>query len=227
MFHVKPCKSLTKPLDNKMIEVVLLAIALAMDAFAVAIGLGAKSQSQKHSYVLRLAIYAALYFGIAQGLMPLIGYLLGAALLGWLAAAAPWIGGIILIVLGGKMLYEVFSGGDEEEGADSGGEARGCASRESIDSAVVSNNLDGYINHKTLFTLAIATSIDAMAAGFTLNLLALNAWLSCLIIAVVTAVFGTFGVYLGWYSGTWLEDKAEALGGVVLIAIGMKVMFFG
>lgn len=66
-----------------------------------------------------------------------------------------------------------------------------------------------------------------MAAGFTLNLLALNAWLSCLIIAVVTAVFGTFGVYLGWYSGTWLEDKAEALGGVVLIAIGMKVMFFG
>ncbi|BBI65818.1 hypothetical protein PKHYL_00090 [Psychrobacter sp. KH172YL61] len=83
------------------------------------------------------------------------------------------------------------------------------------------------ISHRTMFTLAIATSIDAMAAGFTLNLLALNAWLACLIIAVVTAVFGWLGVYLGRRSGTWLEDKAEVLGGVVLIAIGIKVMFFG
>ena len=82
----------------EMIEVVLLAIALAMDAFAVAIGLGAKSQKQSPAYMLRLAIYAALYFGIAQGVMPLIGYLLGAVLLGWLATAAPWIGGGILII---------------------------------------------------------------------------------------------------------------------------------
>ena len=57
-----------------MIEVVLLAIALAMDAFAVAIGLGAKSQKQSPAYILRLAVYAALYFGVAQGVMPLIGY---------------------------------------------------------------------------------------------------------------------------------------------------------
>ena len=92
-----------------MIEVFLLAIALAMDAFAVSIGLGAKSQKQSSAYVLRLAIYAALYFGIAQGVMPLIGYLLGAVLLGWLATAAPWIGGGILIVLGAKMLYEAFN----------------------------------------------------------------------------------------------------------------------
>ena len=86
-----------------MIEIILLAIALAMDAFAVAIGLGAKSQKQSHYYVLRLAIYAALYFGVAQGVMPLIGYLLGTALLGWLAAAAPWIGGLILIAIGGRV----------------------------------------------------------------------------------------------------------------------------
>lgn len=197
-----------------MIEVLLLAIALAMDAFAVAIGLGAKSQKQNHHYVLRLAFYAALYFGIAQGIMPLFGYLLGAALLGWLAAAAPWIGGIILIALGGKMLYEVFAGDKEEEIDD-------------IDDEVLANNSSHQgINHKTMFTLAIATSIDAMAAGFTLNLLALNAWLACLIIAVVTALFSLSGVYLGWRSGTWLEDKAEALGGLVLVAIGLKIMFF-
>ncbi len=197
-----------------MIEVVLLAIALAMDAFAVAIGLGAKSQKQNHHYVLRLAFYAALYFGIAQGIMPLIGYLLGAALLGWLAAAAPWIGGIILIALGGKMLYEVFAG-DKEEEID-----------HIADDVLAKNSEHKGINHKTMFTLAIATSIDAMAAGFTLNLLALNAWLACLIIAVVTALFSLSGVYLGWRSGTWLEDKAEALGGLVLVAIGLKIMFF-
>lgn len=204
-----------------MIEVVLLAIALAMDAFAVAIGLGAKSQKQSKQYLLRLAVYAALYFGIAQGVMPLIGYLLGAALLGWLAAAAPWIGGIILIGLGGKMLYDVFTG-DEEDAVDSALHLKADANN----AVAAINNGHQNINHRTMFTLAIATSIDAMAAGFTLNLLALNAWLACLIIALVTAGFGLFGVYLGWRSGTWLEDKAEALGGLVLIAIGLKVMFF-
>ena len=191
-----------------MIEVFLLAIALAMDAFAVSIGLGAKSQKQSSAYVLRLAVYAALYFGIAQGVMPLIGYLLGAVLLGWLATAAPWIGGGILIVLGAKMLYEAFNGEVEAVLAGSFDE-----------------NIQEKINHRMMFTLAIATSIDAMAAGFTLNLLALNAWLACLIIAIVTAVFGFFGIYLGKSSGTWLEDKAEILGGFVLIAIGIKVMF--
>tara|TARA_R100001369_G_scaffold544_3_gene1768 strand:- start:37 stop:654 length:618 start_codon:yes stop_codon:yes gene_type:complete len=204
-----------------MIEVILLAIALAMDAFAVAIGLGAKSQKQDKQYVVRLAMYAALYFGIAQGVMPLIGYLVGAALLGWLAAAAPWIGGMILIGLGGKMLYEVFTG-DGEDAVDSALHLKA----DTKDAVAIINNANNRINHRTMLTLAIATSIDAMAAGFTLNLLALNAWLACLIIAVVTAGFSFFGVYLGRKSGTWLEDKAEALGGIVLIAIGIKVMFF-
>ena len=196
-------------MDIEMIEVILLAIALAMDAFAVSIGLGAKSQKQSPAYMLRLAIYAALYFGVAQGVMPLIGYLLGAVLLGWLATAAPWIGGGILILLGAKMLYEAFNGEIEAVLEDSFYE-----------------NIQEKINHRMMFTLAIATSIDAMAAGFTLNLLALNAWLACFIIAVITAGFGFFGIYLGKSSGTWLEDKAEILGGLVLIAIGIKVMFF-
>ena len=201
-----------------MLEVVLLAIALAMDAFAVAIGLGAKSQKRTRQYLWRLAVYAALYFGIAQGVMPLIGYLLGAALLGWLATAAPWIGGSILIGLGGKMLYEVFLG-SEEEAVDK-------ALHTNREAVSVNASLKKNINHRTMFTLAIATSIDAMAAGFTLNLLALNAWLACLIIALVTAIFSAFGIYLGKKSGTHLEDKAEALGGLVLILIGLKVMFF-
>lgn len=207
-----------------MIEVLLLAIALAMDAFAVAIGLGAKSQKQSKQYLLRLAIYAALYFGIAQGVMPLIGYLLGAALLGWLATAAPWIGGMILIGLGGKMLYEGFTS-DGEDAVDSALHLKA----DTNDTVTATNNVSNANNsltHRTMLTLAIATSIDAMAAGFTLNLLPLNAWLACFIIAIVTAGFSFFGVYLGRKSGTWLEDKAEILGGIVLIVIGLKVMFF-
>ena len=194
-----------------MIELLFLAIALAMDAFAVSIGLGAKqanapfsSSTKAKSMLLRLALMAALYFGIAQGVMPLIGYLLGSALLGWLASAAPWIGCIILVVLGAKMLYEAISAEEEEEGLGS------------------DNNTK--IDHKLMTTMAIATSIDAMAAGFTLNLLAVNAWIACLIIALVTAVFSFGGVYLGRQSGTWLEDKAETLGGVVLIVIGIKMV---
>lgn len=193
-----------------MIEVLFLAIALAMDAFAVSIGLGAKQSSTAYAssakakaLLLRLAIMAGLYFGIAQGIMPLIGYLLGSALLGWLASAAPWIGCIILVALGAKMLYEAISGDEEEE---------------------LGSEDNTKIDHKLMSTMAIATSIDAMAAGFTLNLLAVNAWIACLIIAVVTALFSFGGVYLGRQSGTWLEDKAEILGGVVLIAIGIKMV---
>ena len=114
------------------------------------------------------------------------------------------------------MLYEVFTGGAEAiiENADID------------DNTVTTGNNNNNISHRTMFTLAIATSIDAMAAGFTLNLLPLNAWLACFIIAIVTAGFSLIGVYLGKRSGTWLEDKAEMLGGLVLIIIGLKVMFF-
>lgn len=204
-----------------MIEILLLAIALAMDAFAVSIGLGAKQasataltaknldsavdQPDTTQSALGLAVMAALYFGIAQGVMPLIGYLLGSAVLGWLASAAPWIGCIILVALGGKMLYEAFGEEEALTEVDKAGQAF-------------------TVKHKMMTSLAIATSIDAMAAGFTLNLLSVNAGLACVIIAVVTAIFSFGGVYLGRQSGTWLEDKAEILGGVVLIAIGIKMV---
>lgn len=196
-----------------MMEVVLLAMALAMDTFALTIGLGTKSQKHSRQYVWRLAIYAALYFGIAQAIMPLLGYLLGSVSLGWVATAAPWIGGAILIALGSKMIYDVLT-------SDKGDDAKN-------DTKVVTDDVNQSISHRTMFTLALATSIDAMAAGFTLNVLAINALLACLIIALVTAGFCLLGVYLGWRSGTWLEGKAEILGGLVLTAIGLKMMFFG
>ena len=209
-----------------MMEVLLLAMALAMDTFGLAIGLGTKSQKQSRQYVWRLAIYAALYFGIAQAIMPMFGYLLGSVSLGWVATAAPWIGGTILIALGSKMIYDVFTN-NKDDVAENGTNVNTTAHANRDDTGVVTENLEQSISHRTMFTLAIATSIDAMAAGFTLNVLAINALLACLIIAVVTAGFCLLGVYIGWRSGTWSEGKAEVLGGLALTAIGLKMMFFG
>lgn len=186
-----------------MIALLLLALALSMDAFAVSIGLGAKHRT----HTLKIALMAGLYFGLAQGIMPLLGYLGGRTVLGFIADYAGWIGCVILVGLGGKMLYEAFKG-DEDELPPAN-----LASTEALP-----------INHKTMFSLAVATSIDAMAAGFTLNLLQINAFLACAIIAVVTGIFSFIGVFLGKQSGTWLESKAEIFGGLVLIGIGINMV---
>ena len=179
-----------------MTEVVILAIALSMDAFAVSIGLGSKHQSK----LITLALISGLYFGLFQALMPLVGYLGGKGILGWVESYAPWLAFGLLSLIGGKMIYESLTEGIEVD-----------ISR---------------ITHRVMLTLAIATSIDAMAAGFTLTLLNFNPFLSCLIIGLITFFFSVVGVYIGWRTGTWLESKAELLGGAVLILIGLKVLLF-
>ncbi len=177
-----------------MPEVILLAIALSMDAFAVSIGLGTRERKNP----LPLALMAAAYFGIFQGLMPLIGYLGGRGLLGWVEDFAPWIAFLLLALIGGKMIYEACSEDSED---------------------VISK-----ITHRALLILAVATSIDAMAAGFALTLLDVSAWLACLIIGLTTWGFSIAGVYIGTKSGSWLESKAEMLGGIVLVLIGLRIL---
>jgi putative Mn2+ efflux pump MntP len=177
-----------------VVEVFLLAVALSMDAFAVSIGLG----SQHKRRPLSLALLSGFYFGVFQALMPLIGYLGGRGVLGWVEAYAPWVAFCLLFLIGGKMIYESFSEGIEED---------------------ISN-----ITHKVMLILAIATSIDAMAAGFALTLLDVGPFVACLIIGVTTYIFSYIGVFIGTKSGTWLESKAEFFGGVVLILIGLKIL---
>lgn len=189
-----------------MIELLLLALALSMDAFAVSIGLGAKH----HNQTLKISLMAAIYFGVFQGAMPLIGYLGGRSVLGFIAQFAPWVACIILVGLGGKMLYEAIKGDEDEDNE--------------TDALELANTSELALTHKTMVTLAIATSIDAMAAGFTLNLLSVNAFVACLVIAIVTGIFSFAGVFLGKQSGTWLESKAEIFGGLVLIGIGIKMV---
>lgn len=179
-----------------MFEVFILAVALSMDAFAVSIGLGSKHTQKTKS----LAVMAAVYFGLFQAIMPLIGFLGGKGLLGWVEGYAHWIASFLLLLIGGKMIYGSITQGIEE----------GIAQ----------------INHKILFVLAIATSIDAMAAGFTLTLIEVNPLIACVIIGITTFFFSWIGVFVGAKSGTWLESKAELLGGVILILIGLKILIF-
>ncbi|MFW2178137.1 MULTISPECIES: manganese efflux pump MntP family protein [unclassified Moraxella] len=195
-----------------MISLLLLALALSMDAFAVSIGLGAKHRQ----YTFKIALMAGLYFGVFQGVMPLIGYLGGRSVLGFIEHLAPYIACVILLGLGGKMLYEALQYDDEDEGENT----------PHSDALDIANTAELTLTQKTMTTLAIATSIDAMAAGFTLNLIEVNAFLSCAVIAVVTGIFSFAGVYLGKQSGTWLESKAEIFGGLVLMGIGIKMVLF-
>jgi len=178
-----------------VLEVLILAVALSMDAFAVSIGLGSKHQKK----VASLAVMAGVYFGLFQGLMPLLGYLGGKGVLGWVEAYAPWIAFILLALIGSKMIYEAFSEGVEDD--------------------------ISIITHRVMLMLAIATSIDAMAAGFALTLLDVAPLLACLIIGVTTLLFSMAGVFIGNKSGAFLEGKAEFVGGVVIVLIGLKILF--
>jgi len=172
----------------------VIVLAVALSMDAFAVSIGLGSKGD----VRGLGLKAGLYFGIFQALMPFIGYLGGKGVLGWVDAYAHWIAFGLLALIGGKMIYEGLHEGIEE------------------DIAAITN--------KVMLVLAIATSIDAMAAGFSLTLLEIDPYLACLIIGVTTFAFSWVGVAIGKRSGTWLENKAEIFGGVVLILIGIKML---
>jgi manganese efflux pump family protein len=179
-----------------MIEVLLLAVALSMDAFAVSIGLGIKQKID----IKILALKAGIFFGIFQAIMPLIGYLGGVGLKEYIGGYDSFIAFVLLLLIGVKMIYEAFGENVEDE------------------ILIISN--------KVLLTLAIATSIDAMAAGFTLHLFDLQPFISLLIIGFTTFIISFLGVYVGSKGGEKYESKAEIFGGVILILIGIKILLF-
>lgn len=177
------------------LEVFILALALSMDAFAVSVGLGSKLSQNRRAF----AIKAALLFGFFQAFMPLIGFLAGIGLESFIKEFDHWIAFILLVFIGAKMIYESF----EEE----------------IEDSICK------LSNKLLLSLAIATSIDAMAAGFTLALFELHFLISIAIIGIVTFFMSFIGVYIGAKGSKLLESKAEFLGGFVLIIIGFKILF--
>jgi len=174
----------------------VIILAIALSMDAFAVSIGLGAKKNTPG----LALKAGLYFGIFQALMPFIGYLGGRGVLGWAESYAHWIAFGLLVLIGAKMFYEGFQEGIEED--------------------------ISAITNKMMLVLAIATSIDAMAAGFSLTLLDANPYIAFLIIGITTFAFSWAGVLIGKNSGTWLENKAEIFGGTVLILMGFKILLF-
>lgn len=179
-----------------MTEIILLAVALSMDAFAVSLTMGVSNPKK----IQKLALMAGVYFGVFQGIMPLFGYLGGVAIFGWLGNFAHWIAFALLLIIGLKMIYEAVTPSQEEE------------------------QISKSYSHYAFLVLAIATSIDALAAGFSLPLMSVNGLYACLIIAITTFLFSYAGVTMGRRTAHWLGNKAEIFGGIVLIALGFKIL---
>ncbi|MFA6972303.1 MAG: manganese efflux pump MntP family protein [Gallionella sp.] len=174
----------------------VIVLAVALSMDAFAVSIGLGSKSNARG----LGLKAGIFFGVFQALMPFIGYLGGKGVLGWVDNYAHWIAFGLLALIGAKMIYEGMQEGIEED----------------IEA----------VTNKMMLVLAIATSIDAMAAGFSLTLLNINAYLACLIIGVTTFLFSWAGVQIGKKSGSWLESRAEIFGGTVLILMGLKILVF-
>jgi len=180
------------------LELFLLAAALAMDAFAVAICIGLAVGK----FRFKNAIIVGLYFGVFQGLMPLVGFFIGDVFAEKVAAFDHWIAFVLLTVLGIKMIVGSFKKGDE------------------------SNVLgkDASLKVAVMFPLAIATSIDALAAGVSFAFLRVNIMPAVILIGVVTFIVSAFGVKIGSVVKGRFRAKAEFAGGVVLIGLAVRAL---
>lgn len=180
-----------------LIEIFLIGVGLAMDAFAVSIckGLTMKKVHKKDVFVI------ALFFGGFQAFMPLLGWLLGKKFEVYITSVDHWIAFVLLGIIGGKMLIDSFHDGDDKEGCE-----------------------EFRLNLKELLILAIATSIDALAIGITFAFLSYPIGESVAIIGCTTFIISAIGVYIGYFFGSKYEHHAEMVGGVILIAIGLKIL---
>ena len=190
----------------KFYELFILAVGLSMDAFAVAVckGLAMRRVS------LRQAAWVGLWFGGFQFLMPLLGFLLANSFAQAIASFDHWIAFLLLAVIGGNMVREALSAGEEE--------------------------VSGDLSIRAMFLLAIATSIDALAAGISLVAgvslpLLVNGrfnpasiWVAIGLIGLTTFLLSTAGVKLGNRFGARYEKKAELAGGLILILLGLKIL---
>ena len=187
------------PLNSRkmsFIELLLIAIGLSMDAFSVSICKGLTTK--KFSW--RMALICGLWFGVFQALMPIVGYFLGAQFQEMIEAYDHWIAFGLLFLIGANMIREAVWGKKEE------GESNGA------------------LDFKTMFLLAIATSIDALAVGVSFACIQVKLWSSVIIIGLTTFVFSVLGVKIGNVFGTKYEKSAGIIGGIILIFIGLKIL---
>ena len=177
-----------------LIELFLIAVGLSMDAFAVSVCKGLAMPK----CTFKKAAIVGLWFGGFQALMPAIGYILGAQFQEAIASIDHWIAFVLLALIGGNMIHEALDN-DEEEA-------------------------DASLDVKTMFLLAVATSIDALAIGITFAFLKVNIIPAGWFIGIVTFIISFAGVKIGNVFGARYKNKAEIVGGVILILLGLKIL---
>ena len=176
------------------IELLLMGVGLAMDAFAVSVckGLGMKKLNKKQAVVI------GLYFGGFQALMPLVGWILGIQFQKYITSIDHWIAFILLGFIGGKMILEAVKEWNEED---------------------IVEVKDQPLDHRNMFVLAVATSIDALAVGITF------AFLDTPILEAITIIgISIVGVVIGNYFGGKYKHKAELVGGIILVLLGVRIL---
>jgi putative Mn2+ efflux pump MntP len=179
-----------------LIELLLIAIGLSMDAFSVSICKGLTTKS----FSWRMALACGLWFGGFQVIMPIVGYVLGAQFQEFIEAYDHWIAFGLLFLIGANMIREAIWG-EKEEGEN-----------------------NSSLDFKTMFLLAIATSIDALAVGVSFACIQEKLWSSVIIIGITTFLFSILGVKIGHVFGSKYEKSAGILGGIILILIGLKIL---
>ena len=184
----------TKEEKMGLLELFILAAGLSMDAFAVSVCKGLAMPK----ITLKRTLTVGLWFGGFQALMPAAGYLLGVQFRDKITAVDHWIAFILLGLIGANMIKEACSGDCEEE-------------NESLDI-------------RTMFLLAVATSIDALAVGITFAFLDVHLLAAVSFIGITTFTLSAAGVKIGNVFGTRYKAKAELAGGVILILLGLKIL---
>ena len=177
-----------------ILDLILTGVALSMDAFAVSIGKGLSVPSLRP----RHSLIVGAYFGGFQALMPLLGFLLAGTFADYIRDFDHWIAFALLALIGANMVREALSGDEEKTDASFG--------------------------VKTMLPLALATSIDALATGVTFAMTQTDIWIAIAIVGTTTFVFSAVGLKIGNVFGSKYRSKAELLGGIILILMGVKIL---
>ncbi len=179
-----------------LVTSVLIGIGLAMDCFAVSLAIGAAH----HTARMKTALIIAAFFGFFQFGMALVGWVLGAGFTGIIAAYGHWIAFLLLALIGGKMIWESVTGAEEEAAAHTA------------------------LTLGSVTLLAIATSIDSLAAGISFAVLGYVPLVPAIIIGMVSWIFAFAGVLSGKSLERFLGRRVEVLGGVILFLIGLRIV---
>jgi putative Mn2+ efflux pump MntP len=182
-----------------MISIVLIGFSLAFDALAVSISSGISNRDLKMFHILR----GAAFFGAFQIIMPIIGWGLGKTFVSYIQAFDHWVAFTLLAFIGGKMLVGAIPRKNKEK-----------ATERNIDIQIIGD----------LITLAVATSIDALAVGLSFSMMNQDIWIPAIIIGCITFILCLFGFEFGKKIGIAFGNSSQVIGGLMLIGIGVKIL---